>query len=245
MKKRVALITGSTSGIGAAIARRLAAEGVTVALHSHDSVRAGEALAKELPGASYTRADLSHERDARSLVRSVLEAHGQLDILVNNAGMSEVIPHGNLRAASPDKWQRMYAVNVIAPWVLVTEAEEALRTAASRGAAGCIINMSSHAGVRPKGASIPYAVSKAALNHVTKLLSVALAPDVRVNAIAPGLVDTPMTQSWHAAQELWRRRAPMGRAALPEEIADIASLLVNSNYLTGEVIVVDGGLNLM
>ncbi len=245
MKKRVALITGSTSGIGAAIARRLAAEGVAVALHSHDSVRAGEMLAEELPGASYTRADLSNERDTRLLVRNVLEAHGQLDILVNNAGISEVIPHGNLRAASPEKWQRMYAVNVIAPWILVTEAEEALRTAAKRGAPGCIINMSSHAGVRPKGASIPYAVSKAALNHLTKLLSVALAPDVRVNAIAPGLVDTPMTQSWETAQEIWRSRAPMRRAALPEEIADIASMLVNSGYLTGEVIVVDGGLNLM
>lgn len=245
MKKRVALITGSTSGIGAAMARRLTAEGVTVALHSNESVRAGQALAAELSGASYTRADLSCEEDTRSLVTKVLEIHGQLDILVNNAGISEVIPHADLRAASPDKWRGMYAVNVIAPWVLVTEAEEALRAAARRGAPGSIINISSHAAVRPKGASIPYAASKAALNHLTKLLAVTLAPDVRVNAIAPGLVDTPMTQSWQASQETWRSRAPMRRAALPDEIADIASMLVNSSYLTGEIILVDGGLNLL
>ncbi|MDE2088943.1 MAG: SDR family oxidoreductase [Gammaproteobacteria bacterium] len=244
MKKRVALITGSTSGIGAAIARRLAEEGVSVALHSKTSVGIGEALAKELPGASYTQADLSNEQDTRLLVATVLATHGQLDILVNNAGISEVIPHSDLRAATSEVWQRLYAVNVIAPWVLITEAEQALRAAAERGASGCIVNISSHAGVRPKGASIPYAVSKAALNHMTKLLSVTLAPQVRVNAIAPGLVDTPMTQSWQAAQELWRDRAPMRRGASPEEIADVACMLVNSSYLTGEVIIADGGLNL-
>lgn len=244
MKKRVALITGSTSGIGAAIARRLAEEGISVALHSKTSVGAGEALANELPGASYTQADLSNEHDARLLIGTVLATHGQLDILVNNAGISEVIPHSDLRAATSEIWQRLYAVNVIAPWVLITEAEQALRAAAERGAPGCIINISSHAGVRPKGASIPYAVSKAALNHMAKLLAVALAPQVRVNAIAPGLVDTPMTQSWQPAKELWRSRAPMGRGASPEEIADVALMLANSTYLTGEVIIADGGLNL-
>lgn len=244
MKKRIALVTGSTSGIGAAIARRLADEGISVALHSRTSVDIGEALAKELPDASYTQADLSREHEARRLVETVLARHGQLDILVNNAGISEVIPHTDLRAASSEVWQRLYAVNVIAPWALITEAEQALRAGAEGGAAGCIVNISSHAGIRPKGASIPYAVSKAALNHMTKLLAVTLAPQVRVNAIAPGLVNTPMTQSWQAAQELWRRRAPMGRGASSEEIADIASMLVNSSYLTGEVIVADGGLNL-
>ena len=244
MKKRVALITGSTSGIGAAIAWRFADAGISVALHSKTSVDAGEALAKALPGASYTRADLADEHDARRLISTVLATHGQLDILVNNAGLSEVIPHGDLRAANTEIWQRLYAVNVIAPWVLIAEAERALRGAAERGASGCIINISSHAGVRPKGASIPYAVSKAALNHMTKLLAVALAPQIRVNAVAPGLVDTPMTQSWQAARELWRSRAPLGRGAAPEEIADVACMLANSSYLTGEVILADGGLNL-
>ena len=242
--KRVALITGSTSGIGAAIARRFAAEGIVVALHSRSSVEAGELLARELPNASYTQADLSNESEAKRLIDVVVEKHGQIDILVNNAGVSEVIPHSDLKSATPEIWKRLYMVNVIAPWLLVSEAELELRQAANRGRSGCIINITSHAGVRPKGASVPYAVSKAALNHMTKLLSLSMAPDVRVNAIAPGLVDTPMTESWFAAQELWRNRSPMKRGAKPEEIAEVAYMLASSSYLTGEVIMADGGLNL-
>ena len=244
MTRRVALITGSTSGIGAAIARRFASEGITVALHSKQSVTAGLALANELPDASYTQADLSNESDVKRLVAEVLAKHGQLDILVNNAGVSQVIPHADLKSATSEMWHQLYGVNVVAPWLLVSEAEAALRASSARGQPGCIINISSHAGVRAKGASIPYAVSKAALNHMTKLLSLTLAPEVRVNAIAPGLVDTPMTKTWAAAHELWNNKAPMRRGAQPGEIADVAYLLAQSTYLTGEVILADGGLNL-
>jgi NAD(P)-dependent dehydrogenase (short-subunit alcohol dehydrogenase family) len=98
--------------------------------------------------------------------------------------------------------------------------------------------------MRPKGASIPYSVSKAALIHTTKLLALTLAPDVRVNAIAPGLVDTPMTAEWADAQALWRERAPMGRPATPEDVADTAFSLIESDYMTGEILTLDGGLGL-
>jgi NAD(P)-dependent dehydrogenase (short-subunit alcohol dehydrogenase family) len=241
---RVALVTGSTSGIGAAVARRLAADGFTVALHSRSSVDAGRALAAQLASASYTQADLAVEADTRRLVRTVLDTHGRLDVLVNNAAVSGIIPHRNLADAPPAVWRSLYDVNVIAPWVLITEAEPALRRAAEDGPPGAIVNVSSHAGVRPKGASIPYAVSKAALNHMTRLLAVALAPAIRVNAVAPGLVDTPMTAGWTEMQATWRDRAPMRRAARPEDIADVIAALVASDYLTGEVVVTDGGLNL-
>ena len=104
-----------------------------------------------------------------------------------------------------------------------------MRAAAARGKPGSVVNVSSHAGVRPKGASIPYAASKAALNHVTRLLALSLAPDIRVNAVAPGLVDTPLTADWTEAQQLWRTRAPMRRAASPADIAQAVSLLVASD----------------
>ena len=104
--------------------------------------------------------------------------------------------------------------------------------------------MSSHAGIRPKGASIPYAASKAALNHMTRLLALTLAPDIRVNAIAPGLVDTPLSQDWADARKIWQKRSPMRREAQPDDIAQIASMFVASDYLTGEVVIADGGLNL-
>ena len=127
--------------------------------------------------------------------------------------------------------------------MLTTAAAPALR-ASTRPGGGSIVNITSHAGVRPKGSSIPFAASKAALNHVTRLLAAALGPDIRVNAVAPGLVDTPMTASWTDAQDLWRERAPMQRAATPADVADLVAALLANSYLTGEVVVLDGGLNL-
>jgi NAD(P)-dependent dehydrogenase (short-subunit alcohol dehydrogenase family) len=243
-ERPVALVTGSTSGIGIAIARRLAREGYAVVLHSRNSVEAGNALAAELGSAAYVQADLAQDVDRVRLVREAVAVWGRLDVLVNNAGISRVIPHTDLAAATPAVWQELHEVNVVAPFRLVAEAEPALREAARRGRAGCVVNVSSHAGVRPKGASIPYAATKAALNHVTRLLALSLAPDIRVNAVAPGLVDTPLTADWTVAQQLWRERSPMRRAASPEDIAQAVMMLVASDYLTGEILLSDGGLNL-
>ena len=240
----VALVTGSTSGIGAAIARRLSMEGFSIVLHSRSSAEAGHALARELGSAAYVQADLADDADRVRLIREAVAVWGQLDVLVNNAGISRVIPHADLAAATSDVWQELHEVNVVAPFRLVAEAESALRDAAARGRPGCVVNVSSHAGVRPKGASIPYAASKAALNHVTRLLALSLAPDIRVNAVAPGLVDTPLTATWTQAQQLWKEQAPMRRAARPEDIAQAVAWLVASDYMTGEILLLDGGLNL-
>jgi len=243
-KHRVALVTGSTNGIGKAIAQRLAEDGFTIAFHSRASVAAGQKLASETPNATYTQADLSDQDQIKFLLADVLTHHDRLDVLVNNAGISAVIPHGGLKAASADIWRSLYEVNVIAPWTLIAQAETALRASSTPDCPSSILNISSHAGVRPKGASIPYAASKAALNHMTQLLALSLSPAIRVNAIAPGLVDTPMTESWVDAQKLWEEKSPMGRGAKPDEIADTASMLISSSYLTGEIILCDGGLNL-
>ncbi|MGR3273775.1 SDR family NAD(P)-dependent oxidoreductase [Acaryochloris marina NIES-2412] len=242
--RRVALVTGSTSGIGKAIATRLAQDNFAVAFHSKSSVTVGRALAAEHSGATYVQADLSDQDQTRQLITEVLSHYGRLDVLVNNAGITATIPHADLKQASPDIWRELNEVNVIAPWILITEAEAALRQSASQDCPSCIVNISSHAGIRPKGASIPYAVSKAALSHMTKLLAVSLAPLIRVNAIAPGLVNTPMSKQWTAARELWQERAPMGRGAEPEEIAQVTSMLIASHYITGEILLSDGGLNL-
>jgi NAD(P)-dependent dehydrogenase (short-subunit alcohol dehydrogenase family) len=201
-------------------------------------------MASELGHAAYIQADLAQDPDRIGLVRKAAALWGRLDVLVNNAGISRVIPHADLAAATPAIWHELHEVNVVAPFRLVVEAEPFLREASRRGRPGCVINISSHAGVRPKGASIPYAATKAALNHVTRLLAVSLAPDIRVNAVAPGLVDTPLTADWTAAQQLWRERSPMHRPASPEDIAQAVMMLVTSDYLTGEILLSDGGLNL-
>ncbi|MEJ3744328.1 SDR family oxidoreductase [Actinomycetes bacterium KLBMP 9797] len=236
--RKVALVTGSASGIGAATARRLAADGMAVAVHSRSSRSAGVALAEEL-GGSYHQADLADDAAAAALVPRVLERHGRLDVLVNNAGISWPVPHADLPGLSAQDWRRLLDVNLIAPWLLCTAALPALRDSG-----GCVVNVTSHAGVRPKGSSIAYAASKAALNHVTKLLAAALGPDVRVNAVAPGLVDTPLTADWTDARTLWKTASPMRRAARPADVADLIAMLVHHSYVTGEVILLDGGLNL-
>ena len=236
----VALVTGSSSGIGAEVARRLAADGYVVVVTSRSSVEAGEAVAQEV-GGSYLQADVSDEAQARSLVEKVLAEHGRLDVLVNNAGTTEVIRHSDLAAATPEVWRRLYDVNVIAPFVLVTAAEQALSAAAP----GCVVNISSLAGVRPTGSSIPYASSKAAFNHQTLLLAKVLGPRIRVNAVAPGLVDTPWTEGWADIRAFVQGAAPLRRSATPGDVAEVVMGLVRSTYVTGAVVVVDGGLGLL
>jgi len=236
----VALVTGSSSGIGAECARRLAADGYAVVVNSRSSVEAGEAIAAEV-GGTYLQADVGDEAAAMGLIAAVVDRFGRLDVLVNNAGTTEVIAHHDLGAATAEVWRRLYDVNVIAPFVLVTAAEQALRAAAP----GCVVNVSSLAGVRPTGSSIPYAASKAALNHQTRLLAKVLGPDVRVNAVAPGLVATPWTESWTDIHALVGAMAPLRRSATAGDVAEVVMGLVRSAYVTGEVVVVDGGLGLM
>jgi len=222
----------------------MARDGYTVALHSRSSAEAGKRMADELAGASYHQADLADDQAIRDLVAAVLQRHGRLDVLVNNAGESIRIPHADLRAATPAVWRRMLDVNLIAPFVLVTEAEPALRKSAEGGRPACVVNIGTHSGVRPKGASIPYATAKAGLHHVTRLLALALGPAIRVNCVAPGLVETPMSAGWPEATELWNTRSPMRRPAKPEDIADLVAALVANDYVTGEIVIADGGLNL-
>ncbi|HEX2888215.1 SDR family oxidoreductase [Vineibacter terrae] len=241
---RVALVTGSTSGIGAAIARRLARDGYAVVTHGRRARSDAEANRAEIGAVDYIAADLADAAQARRLIAELLQRHGRLDVLVNNAGESVRIPHADLKAATPAVWRRMMDVNVIAPWVLVAEAEAALRRSAEAGRPACIINIGTHAAVRPKGGSIPYAASKAALHHATRLLALTLAPAIRVNGVAPGLVDTPMSAGWDAAYELWNTRSPMKRVAQPDDIADLAAALIANDYVTGEIVIADGGLNL-
>jgi NAD(P)-dependent dehydrogenase (short-subunit alcohol dehydrogenase family) len=234
----VALVTGSSSGIGAQVARRLAQDGFEVVVTSRTR-ETGEAVATEV-GGTYLQADLSEPEQTRDLVRRVLDQHGRLDVLVNNAGTTEVIPHPDLAAATPEVWRRLYEVNVIAPFVLVTAAEQALREAK-----GCVVNVSSLAGVKATGSSIPYAASKAALNHQTRLLAKALGPDVRVNAVAPGLITTPWIQDWDELHQLVSALAPLRRSGTPDDVAEAVLGLVRSTYATGQVLVLDGGMHLL
>jgi ketoreductase RED2 len=237
---RVAVVTGSSSGIGAAVARRMAANGVQVVVNSARSVEAGQALAGRLPGACYIQADIAVREQAQHLVDATVGRFGRLDILVNNAGTTRLIPHHDLEAATPDVWREIFDVNVFGTWQTTVAAVPHLRATGN----GCVINISSLAGSRPSGSSIPYAASKATVNHLTRLLANALGPEIRVNAVAPGLVDTPWIKDYVGVREQITASAPLRRVGTPEDVAKVVWDVVDSTYVTGEVIGVDGGLGL-
>ena len=239
VSERVVLVTGSTSGIGEATARRFAARGDRVVFNSARSVDVGARLASATPGSCYVRADISDDEECEGLIRTVLDRFGRLDVLVNNAGVTRVINHRDLVAANIDVWREIFEVNVFGTWRVSVCAMDALRE--SRGS---IVNVTSVAGLRPTGSSIPYAASKAALNHVTALLAKVVGPEVRVNAVAPGLIDTPWTADWGAVRAAVESRAPLGRSGRPDDVAEVIVDLAGSSYVTGQVVVVDGGLTL-
>ena len=237
---KVAIVTGSSSGIGEATARQLAQEGALVVINSSSSVAAGEAVANSIPGAIYVQADVSDTDQAAKLISTTVATFGRLDILVNNAGVTKSIPHHDLDAVTDELFERILAVNVIGGFRLIKLALEHLKASGD----GVIVNVTSIAGVRPTGSSIPYATSKAAMNHLTELVANVAGPTVRVNAIAPGLIRTPWTEDWGPVHDAMEHLAPLGRSGTPEDIAMAIADLCASPYLTGQVIVVDGGLTL-
>jgi ketoreductase RED2 len=236
---QVVVVTGSSSGIGAATAHAFADAGASVLVNSVRSVAEGEAVAASLPDALYVQGDITDPGVPERLVAAALDRWGRLDTLVNNAGTTALIPHHDLEAASVDVWRRIFEVNVFGTWAMSVAAMPALRDAR-----GSIVNVASVAGVRPTGSSVPYAASKAALNHMTVLLAKVVGPEVRVNAVAPGLVDTPWTEDWDVVREVVRQVAPLKRSGQPEDVAEVILALARAAYVTGQVVVVDGGLSL-
>lgn len=235
---RVALVTGSSSGIGEQVARRLSGLGASVAVNSATSVDAGEAVAESLPApATYIRADIGNQDEAESLVDDTVARFGRLDIVVNNAGWTTVVDHDDLDGLTDDILRRTFEVNVFGTWWVTKRAIPHLQRSDDPN----VVIVSSVAGLRPIGSSIAYAMSKAALNHLTVLLAKSYGP-IRVNAIAPGLVATAWTKDWDAMHAAVAAQAPVARSAMPDDCAEAVLGLIRTRYATGEVFVVDGGL---
>ena len=236
---KVVLVTGSSSGIGEAIAHSADARGASVIVNSARSVDEGRAVAASLERGHYVQGDISSAEDCTNLVAETLATFGRLDVLINNAGVTAVIDHRDLKAATVDVFRRIFEVTVFGTWQMTMAAMDAL---SANG--GSVLNMTSIAGVRPTGSSIPYAASKAALNHLTVLLAKVAGPAVRVNAIAPGLVATPWTAEWDGLKDLVSAVAPLRRVATPEDVAELSLDIATSTYVTGQVVVIDGGLTI-
>ena len=238
---KIAIVTGSSSGIGESIARRLAELGATVVVNSSSSVEAGEAVAKSLPnGATYIRADISKKDEALGLLDKTLDKFGKLDILVNNAGWTTPIPHHDLEALTDEIFMKTFEVNVYGTWFLSKAAVPHLKKSDD----GNIVNITSVAGVRQVGSSMAYSMTKAALNQMTKLMAKSCWP-VRVNAVAPGLIETPWTADWDAMHEAVAKTVPLRRSGTPDDCTEATLGLLRTKYATGQIFIVDGGLTLM
>jgi len=238
---RVAIVTGSSSGIGEATARRLSELGCRVVVNSSSSVEAGTAVAGSLPSeALYVQADISDQEQGKALVERTIERFGRLDLLVNNAGWTTPVKHADLEALTDEILRRTFEVNVFGTWWLTRAAMPHLRRSPDPN----VVMITSVAGVRPVGSSIAYAMSKAALNHLTALLAKSCGP-VRVNAVAPGLVDTPLSADLVEQHAAVAATAPLRRSGRPEDCAEAVIGLLRNTYVTGHVVVVDGGSSLL
>ncbi|OEJ35202.1 SDR family NAD(P)-dependent oxidoreductase [Streptomyces subrutilus] len=188
---------------------------------------------------------MADAQDAKRIVQSAIDAYGRLDILVNNAGVTRFIALDDLDGADADAWREIFEVNVIGAWQMITAATPHLRAS---GAAS-IVNVASVSATRALGSSIPYAVSKASVNHMTRLLASQLGPSIRVNAVAPGLIDTPWyegaEQVWESSRDWITANTPLCRVGTPQDVAEATFYLVNAAYTTGDVLTVDGGRHIV
>lgn len=235
---RVAIVTGSSSGIGEATAHRLAALGMHVVVNSSSSVDAGQAVAAALPTESiYVQADIADQSQGQALIDATIARFGQLDLLVNNAGWTTVVPHTDIDALTDDIFRKTFDVNVFGTWWLTKAALPHLRASDI----GNVVMITSIAGVRPVGSSIAYSMTKAALNQLTLLLAKSHGP-VRFNAVAPGLVATPWTKDWDAQHAAIAKAAPLKRSATADDCAEAVLACLRNTYMTGEIIVIDGGI---
>ena len=237
--KGIAVVTGGATGIGAACCRALAGAGFRVLVHHRSSHEAAAALAAELPGALQLQADLSTEEGVEALARTAGEQGEPVAVLVNNAGFNVDAPLMTAKLADLDA---IFALNVRGTWLLTKRIARQMM----RKKAGRIINVSSVVGSTGNVGQSMYAMSKAAIDNLTKTLAAELAPfGILVNAVAPGFVDTAMTRKLgEAVRAAILDRVPLRRMGTPEEIAEIVEFLATrASYVTGTVIHVNGGMH--
>ncbi len=250
VRGKVAVVTGSSSGVGRALAELLAREGAKVVVNFAHSASDADEVVDGIRAAGGTahavRADVGEDVECRALIESAVEAYGALHILVNNAGMTYFIPHSDLEAVTDQVWEDTFRTNVQGTFNCTRAAAPHMKAAGE----GVIVNIASIAGVRGVGSSIPYAASKAAVITMTKSFARILGPEVRVNCVAPGFIDGRwlkggLGERYDQAKAATAASSPLRAVATPEAVADaIYGLIAHQVFVTGQTVIVDGGASL-
>ncbi|MCF6284318.1 MAG: SDR family oxidoreductase [Candidatus Hydrogenedentes bacterium] len=245
---KTAIVTGSSRSVGRATALALAERGYAVAINYSTSHREAEAVVQEIQvlggRAISVQADVSDNDSCKHLVDCTVERLGRLDALINNAGTTSFIPHNALDQITDEDWDRIMGVNLKGPFQMVRAALPAL----TENGGGCVVNVASIAGLSATGSSIPYCASKAALLNMTVALARVCAPEVRVNAVAPGFIEGAwlkqgLGNAYDMVKKQCEERSPLHKVCQPEDVSDaIMALVEGSQLVTGQTVVVDGGM---
>jgi 3-oxoacyl-[acyl-carrier protein] reductase len=247
--KPAALVTGAATGIGRSVAIALAKNGYDVVVNYSRSEDAAKFTAREAEAAGARtllyRADVSDDASVRAMLAATEKEFGRLDVLINNAGTTVDVEPKNFEEMTVDAWNRVFSVNVLGLFLVTRAATPLLKKSPN----GCIVNTCSIAGLRPSAQPLPYAASKAAVANLTKTLANALGPQIRVNAVAPGWIEGDWMKKTLAGnyEGLMARRAkytPLNRCCREDDVADsMLSLILHNRFVTGEIIIVDGGFS--
>jgi len=248
---RVAIVTGGGTGIGRATALRLATAGAkAVVVNYSRSAGEAETTANDVMAlgaeAITHRTDVADDAQVKALVATTVDRYGRLDVLVNNAGTTHFVPHPDLDALTDAVWNDILGVNLKGTFFCCRAAAAELKKTG-----GAIVNIASIAAHRASGSSIAYAVSKAGVVQLTRALALALAPEVRVNSVSPGLVSTRWFSSRFgdeaaaAQEEAFAKQTPVQKIATPDDVARAVIALLENDLITGQDLVVDGGKNVL
>lgn len=252
---KTALITGSSSGVGAALAQQMAAAGAKVVINYSRSADGAEATRAAIEAAGgqaiVVQADVGEQADCERLVAATVEAFGGIDMLINNAGTTTFVPHQELDQLTEDIWMKTLKVNLVGAFMMSRAAVPHMRAAGG----GEIIMTSSIAGITANGSSIAYCASKAGMNSLTRTLAKTLGKDrIRVNAVLPGLIDGDWAfstwgggddEQYAGLKKVFEDQTPLGHVVTADDVADaIMSLVTGSDYVTGQLVTIDSGFTL-
>lgn len=252
LSKRVAIVTGSSSGVGAATARLLASEGCNVVINYNSNADGANAVAEQCVALGVecivVGGNVAEDASCVAMAATALEKWGRIDILVNNAGTTKFVDHTKLHDLSSDDFHHIYGVNVVGSYQMIRAVSEQMQKQEEGGA---VVNVASTAAITGIGSSIAYAASKGAMITMTLSLARALAPKLRINAVCPGFIEGDWLregfgdEKYQQVMAFQRENSPLGVTATPETVADaILHFISGPQIVTGETLIVDGGKHL-